>query len=141
MVVKPEFGNLLSAETLDSLDKYILISMKEPWEIIENKIKSKPTYLEFNYNMDIENLDKLFLSANQLKEISGLETLKNLETLDLMDNQIEKIKGLESLMNLKDLYLKGNQIPQDIIEDLGGLDISGCANEPLNFVKHSLVNL
>lgn len=60
MVVKPEFGNLLSAETLDSLDKYILISMKEPWEIIENKIKSKPTYLEFNYNMDIENLNKLY---------------------------------------------------------------------------------
>ena len=51
MVVKPKFGKWLSVETLDSLDKYILITMEEPWKIIENKISTNPTYLEFNDNM------------------------------------------------------------------------------------------
>ncbi len=60
MVRKPIFGNWLSIDTLDSLDKYILISMEEPWKIIKDKVKKQPDYIEYNYNMDILNLDKLF---------------------------------------------------------------------------------
>ena len=60
MVVKPKFGKWLSVETLDSLDKYILITMEEPWKIIEKKISNEPTYLEFNYNMNLDNLEKLY---------------------------------------------------------------------------------
>ncbi len=60
MVVKPKFGKWLSVETLDSLDKYILITMEEPWKIIENKISNEPTYLEFNYDMTLDNLDKFY---------------------------------------------------------------------------------
>ena len=60
MVVEPKFGKGLSVETLDSLDKFILITMEEPWKIIEDKISNKPTYLEFNYNMDLDNLEKLY---------------------------------------------------------------------------------
>ncbi len=60
MVVEPKFGKWLSVETLDSLDNYILITMEEPWKIIENEISNKPTYLEFNYNMDLDNLEKLY---------------------------------------------------------------------------------
>jgi len=60
MVLKPKFGRWLSVETLDSLDKCILITMEEPWKIIETKISNKPTYLEFNYNMDLDNLEKLY---------------------------------------------------------------------------------
>ena len=60
MVVEPKFGKWLSVETLDSLDKFILITMEEPWKIIEDKISNKPTYLEFNYNMDLDNLEKLY---------------------------------------------------------------------------------
>jgi len=60
MVVKPKFGTGLSCETLDSLDKYVLITMPEPWEIIEKQISNKPEYLEFNYNMSMNNLEKFY---------------------------------------------------------------------------------
>ena len=62
MVVKPQFGRWLSVETLDSIDKYVLITMEEPWKIIENKISNKPTYLEFNYDMSLDNLEKFYNS-------------------------------------------------------------------------------
>ncbi len=62
MVVKPNFGKWLSVDTLDSIDKYVLITMQEPWEIIENKISNKPAYLEFNYDMSGDNLEKLYNS-------------------------------------------------------------------------------
>lgn len=62
MVVKPNFGKWLSVDTLDSIDKYVLITMEEPWKIIENKISNKPAYLEFNYDMSMDNLEKLYSS-------------------------------------------------------------------------------
>jgi len=60
MVVIPTFGNWLSVDALNSLGEYILITMEEPWKIIENKISKKPTYCEYNYNMSIENLEALY---------------------------------------------------------------------------------
>jgi hypothetical protein len=48
---------------------------------------------------------------------------------------------LESLTSLKDLWLGGNIIPQKILDQLGGLDSGGCANDPLKFVQFCLVNL
>jgi len=60
MLLKPKFGKWLSVETLDSIDKYILITMEEPWKLIEKKISNEPTYIKFNYNMDLYNLEKLY---------------------------------------------------------------------------------
>jgi len=62
MVVKPIFGNWLSIERINSLDKYILVTMEEPWKIIEQKITNKPTYLKFNNNMAIDHLKTLALN-------------------------------------------------------------------------------
>ena len=89
----------------------------------------------------LTNLENLFLSKNSIGEIKGLEPLTKLETLDLSQNRIIQIKGLESLTNLKDLWIVDNVIPQKIIEQLGGLDSGGCANEPLKFVQYCLINL
>ena len=66
MVVKPRFGNWLSISTLDSLDKYVLITMEEPWEILNPKIENKPTYLIFNNNMSRDHLRSLYLSLQSL---------------------------------------------------------------------------
>ncbi len=41
MVKKPTFGNGLAIDALNSLDKYILISMEEPWKIIEPEVDNK----------------------------------------------------------------------------------------------------
>lgn len=62
MVVKPVFKNNLAVDTLNQLDRYILCTMEEPWKIIENEINIKPTYLEYNFNMSIENLERLYES-------------------------------------------------------------------------------
>ncbi|MHA1659956.1 MAG: iron-containing alcohol dehydrogenase [Promethearchaeota archaeon] len=60
MVMQPKFGNWLSIDTLNSLDKYVLITMEEPWKIIKNDVDNQPDYIEYNYDMSIENLEKLY---------------------------------------------------------------------------------
>ena len=60
MVIEPKFGNWSSIETLDILDKYMLITMEEPWNIIESMVSNAPAYIKFNYDMNIDNLEKLY---------------------------------------------------------------------------------
>ena len=60
MVVKPKFGNWLSVETLNALDKYFHITMEEPWKIIEPNVSNKPAIIKFNYNMDLNNINQIF---------------------------------------------------------------------------------
>ncbi|GAJ12658.1 unnamed protein product, partial [marine sediment metagenome] len=36
-------------------------------------------------------------------------------------------------MYLKDLWLNGNEILQDLLDQLGGLDSSGCALDAIKF--------
>ncbi len=62
MTEKPIFGNWLSIEKINSLDKYILVAMEEPWKIIEPKITHKPIFLKFNNNMAIDHLKTLALN-------------------------------------------------------------------------------
>lgn len=59
MVIKPTFGNGLAIDTLNSLDKYILISMEEPWKIIEPKVDNKPHDFKFNNDMEYKHLIRL----------------------------------------------------------------------------------
>ncbi|KEG08667.1 putative protein phosphatase 1, regulatory subunit,putative [Trypanosoma grayi] len=56
-------------------------------------------------------LTKLDLSYNQIREISGLESLApTLRELYLVENKIKEIKNLEPLVNLELLELGGNRI-------------------------------
>jgi len=82
------------------------------------------------------NLKELNLWNNNIAEIKGLETLENLIELDLGHNNITEIKGLGTLYNLKKLKIDGNLIHQDIIEHLGGLEITGIAKKPQKFVEY-----
>ncbi len=63
----------------------------------------------------IENLDglyieDLYLAANRLKSITGLNNLPVLKTLDLSKNSIVKTKGLENIETLRFLNLSVNNI-------------------------------
>lgn len=60
MVQKPIFGNWNSIDILNSLENYLLFTMKEPWELFEPKIDNKPKGLDFNFNMDLNHLKSLF---------------------------------------------------------------------------------
>jgi protein phosphatase 1 regulatory subunit 7 len=65
------------------------------------------------------NLKKLYLSANKIKKIQGLDNLRALECLDMGDNRIRKIENLETLDSLKELHLAKNKI--QVIENIGHL--------------------
>jgi dynein light chain 1, axonemal len=59
----------------------------------------------------MRNLTILSLARNNIKSLSGLETLaNNLEQLWLSYNVIDKLKGLEMLKKLKVLYIGNNLI-------------------------------
>ena len=58
----------------------------------------------------LENLERLYLSDNEIVNLKPLKTLVNLKRLYLSGNQIVNLKPLETLVNLKGLYLSGNQI-------------------------------
>lgn len=70
-----------------------------------NQISELPEFfLKFN------NLKKLDLSKNLIKNIDNLSGIKNLDWLDLSYNYISDISVLESLVNLIVLNLRWNQI-------------------------------
>ena len=76
MVLKPAFGNWLSIDVLNSLDRYFLFAMEEPWQIIEPKLKNKPYSVNLNFNMNNDNLIKLAESFNAV--ISESDTIVGL---------------------------------------------------------------
>jgi len=67
------------------------------------------TYLDFR-GIDMVNLTELYLSENQITDISALSELANLEELYLESNQISDISILAGLINLKGLSIGANPI-------------------------------
>lgn len=59
------------------------------------------------------NLKKIFLSANKIKKMQGLDKLTSLEVLDIGDNRLRKIENLENLVNLRELHLAKKQVVGD----------------------------
>ena len=56
------------------------------------------------------NITALWLSDNQIEDISSIANLSNLKHLFLSYNQIEDISSIANLTNLEHLYLDHNQI-------------------------------
>ncbi len=52
MVVKPTFGTGNSLSDLDFYERYILITMQEPWALLEPNLNNMPLLLEFNNDME-----------------------------------------------------------------------------------------
>lgn len=59
MPTKPEFGNWLSVDVLNSIDNYLLATMEEPWQILEKQIDTSPSQIVKNMNMDENHLKEL----------------------------------------------------------------------------------
>ncbi|MCL2071608.1 MAG: leucine-rich repeat domain-containing protein [Oscillospiraceae bacterium] len=68
---------------------------------------------------ELTNLDGLFLSRNEITDVSPLSGLTNLTMLDLTDNNISELAPLSGLVNLKNLYLNDNNISE--LAPLSGL--------------------
>jgi internalin A len=59
---------------------------------------------------ELTNLRTLWLSNNQIRDISALSGLTNLTTLWLFNNQIRDISTLSGLINLTEILLSNNRI-------------------------------
>jgi len=139
-------NDITDIEGLDSLRtlKILNLSHNKINEIKGLKNLKNLEFLRLNNNRiseiknlkNLTNLVSLRLDNNQITEIKGLENLKNLNILWLSDNKISCIKGLEDLYKLKTLGIKSNQIPQQIVDELGGLDDLGRANTAQNFIQY-----
>ena len=71
-------------------------------------------------NLDtLINLKYLLFINNQISVIENLDTLVNLEGLDLTGNQISVIENLDTLVNLFEIFLDNNQIT--VLEKLNTL--------------------
>ncbi|EPR79430.1 leucine rich repeat protein, partial [Spraguea lophii 42_110] len=84
-------------------------------ECLENVPNLKTLDLTYNCiteikNLNLKYLEELYLIANDIEKMSGLENLKNLKKLDLGCNEIEEIEGLDNLYLLEELYLGSNSI-------------------------------
>jgi hypothetical protein len=79
------------------------------WLIVQ-LIKHCPTDEIKDIFENITGLTTLYLSGNQISDISALKELTGLTTLYLSRNQISDISALKELTGLTTLILSGNQI-------------------------------
>lgn len=72
---------------------------------------TRPPMIKKHVAVAFPNLVKLDLSYNQIRKISGLDSLAGtLKELYLVENKIKTITGLDALVNLELLELGGNNI-------------------------------
>jgi glycerol dehydrogenase-like iron-containing ADH family enzyme len=99
MVVKPTFGNWLSVEILNLLDDYILFAMEEPWQIIKPKLEQFPKNIQFNFDMSLNNLQKLaeseLSSIEKSSTIIGLGGGSSCDTAKFVAYWLKKNKDLD----------------------------------------------
>jgi glycerol-1-phosphate dehydrogenase [NAD(P)+] len=70
MPIRPIYGNWNSVDFLDKIDKYILCTMEEPWEIIKPKLSKFPIKTIFNKYMDINHLRLTYNNSEAIIEDS-----------------------------------------------------------------------
>ena len=56
---RPEFGEHILSEELNKLDDYILVTMEEPWELLQPLLEKQPSDIIFNRDMQIEHLESI----------------------------------------------------------------------------------
>ena len=85
-------------------------------------------YCQLN-NINPLNITELYLSYNELTNISGIKLFKNLEYLNLYYNKIKDISVLKDLKNLEYLYINNNQIKDiSVLKDLKNLKYLDIGN-------------
>ncbi|CAH1802454.1 unnamed protein product [Owenia fusiformis] len=94
------FNQITMVKQLDS----VKLSRLHTLEMRSNK-------LETTDGIYLPNLKNLFVGANVIKKLEGLERLEHLTTLHLRDNQIESLDGFSEMnRNLQYINLRGNNI-------------------------------
>lgn len=71
MKIVPKLGEGILAKTLNTIGSYVLVTMEEPWKLLNKMLTNKPTSLILNQDMRIENLNDgiKVLVEGQLDEV------------------------------------------------------------------------
>jgi len=116
--------NLGAASKLEELDMYG--NSVKVVEGIEHLAALRVLDLSFNLVRDMSplgsgfaSLTKLYLCANKISAICGLDSVPALEVLELGSNRIRKIENLEAVPRLRELWLGRNKITK--LEGLSAL--------------------
>jgi internalin A len=67
---------------------------------------------------DIEKVQQLFLSFNQLENLQGMPELPVLQWLDLSFNELKDLQGMPKLPALKHLNLSGNKLSDEVKQEI-----------------------
>jgi len=68
---RPEFGEHILSEELNKIDDYILVTMEEPWELLEPLLENQPRNIIFNRVMQIEHLESIEAEQKSAEWIVG----------------------------------------------------------------------
>lgn len=114
------------------------IDLSADFEEEDEKITDISALAEFR------NLESLYISGNEIEDITPLRDLTDLITLSMSDNRIRDIDALKNLENLEYLSLYGNQIsdisPLEDLDSLTVLDLGGNRISDISPLR-KLVNL
>jgi internalin A len=97
-------------------------------EGIEALTQLKSLYLSFNEInditplVDLKNLKTLYLSGNQISNLDALSELTELSELGIQKNNVQDLSPLQALSTLKSLHTHSNQIQDFTI--LGSLELN-----------------
>ncbi|MHA1726328.1 MAG: iron-containing alcohol dehydrogenase [Promethearchaeota archaeon] len=73
MVIQPTFGDgWFAADRLNSLGKYMVFTLNEPWRLLKPKITNEPEHVVFNLDMSLDNLNQLYnrFTPEKIKELT-----------------------------------------------------------------------
>ena len=112
-----------------------------------NPLNITELYLSYNELTNIsgiklfKNLEILSLEKNQLTDISVIQNLKNLKLLDINYTKIKNISVLKNLNKLEDLNISNNQITDiSVIQHLNNLERLDIVNLELESDQFKYIN-
>ncbi|MGL6129702.1 leucine-rich repeat domain-containing protein [Chryseobacterium artocarpi] len=130
----------IQGSIIESIDEIYTFHKLEYLNIVYSKIKDissleklsgtlKGLYLSDNQIEDISCLTSLYqleyfhASKNKITNIPDLTALKNLKEITLNDNKIKSFDGLSNLKNLKKIEASDNQVENiDLLSNLNGIE-------------------
>jgi hypothetical protein len=82
-------------------------------------------------NGNLDAVNEVDLSNNQISDLRGIEKFSNIRILKLNNNEITEVEGLENLEKLEKLFLRNNRITEiEGIENLTNLKLIDLSNNP-----------
>lgn len=133
-------------KVLNRSDLEMFIDFPGCSDLILDYLKSKPNriprgvYVNGNFIKEKDGILNLEgYGIEDLNKVKGFNNLKNIVELNLAGNKIKSIDCIQNCINLNKLKLNDNLIPEDFINQLGGMDSNGYVKQSKSFIVYSRI--